>query len=223
MKLPEDFPEGVFPETRVEQVSHICSLGLRPQLMAASLIDLLRGHFAEQDNLENPMYRRHEPPRDYVWRPDVADTGIVIDTFGHWNPKTSDFRPAVIVRRDDWMSERVGIGDVVQGYDAEGVEFFEAFLVGSSTIFCLSREAAAAEVLGTEVYLFFRQFSDRIRQTLNLLRFVPAKLGTPVPVQGEGSENWMVPISLAYAGSERWMTREEAPRLKKILISATLR
>lgn len=218
-KTRDDFPTGTFPQQLSEITSHICTTGIRPQLMDSCLVEMFRTHFSDPRNLENPIYRRQAAnavarPVDYIWRPDFADTGLIIDTVDHWDPKQTEKTPGILLRCDDWEPLSIAIGDHLQNASQpEGVAYYEDILTGSHVIFSLGKTKAAAATLSAEVYLFLRQLGPVFRKDLNLHRFKPVRWGAALVVEDEGSENYAVPIVLAYAGSCRWMIRPEAPYL----------
>jgi hypothetical protein len=92
---------------------------------------------------------------------------------------------------------------------------------GSHTLFCLAGEGGEVEVLGAEVFRELLGFSSLIRRTLDLTRFGVSELG-PVHELQESTENYAVPITVAYASTLTWSIEQDAPKLKRFVLSASM-
>ena len=78
-------------EIRVDRVSSICSLGMRPLLMTGFLRQNLMEHFAEKDQIEDGSLK------DYLWK-SSADSSILIESITRWKPNEAAARPALIIK-----------------------------------------------------------------------------------------------------------------------------
>jgi hypothetical protein len=210
-----DPPNDSMPELRLGDVPNLCSLGFRPHIMTGLLVQLLRQHFADRRNIATPSMR------DETWRPG-EDTGIVIESITNWNPNQAMTRPAIVVKRNAWQFERIGIGDRLMGsHEEDGSDYYCVLAHGSHTLFCLAGEPGEAEYLAAEVYPEMIQFGPVIRAQFLLHRFVLAELGGLMKVQ-EATDSHAVPITLAYVGEEAWRITPQAPYLKRITLSSIL-
>lgn len=216
------FPEDSLPENRVPKVSALCSYGMRPHVMTGFLRQLLIGHFADLNNIEDPRVRRH---MEVVggWQPEdngANQAGILIESITRWTPNTADKRPAVLIKRNQWeWSSRV-IGDKAVENIYTGETSYSGFWEGSHTLFCLSQNGAEAEFLSTEVVKFLILFSPMIRQQMDFFKFYVAQVGGVGEVQ-EVTQGYAVPVTVAYVAQETWATQPLVPRLKRIVFKAS--
>jgi len=170
-------------------------------------------HFADAAHIEEPDLQH------LVFR-NGTGTDILIETIHRWRPQLTEFRPAVLVKRNAYQNQRRALGDRRQGNasDEYGDEHFETFWVGSHTLFCIGGSGAQAELLGAEVQRELTQFGPAIAFSLDLLRLQVTQVGA-VAVLEEAQENWVVPVTVGYGFSESWILRQRAPRLKQLSLS----
>jgi hypothetical protein len=188
------------------------------QLLAAPILltglfrDILVKHFQEWQNYDPAL-------RSLVWRNDPT-TNILVESIHRWTPQLTGTQPAVVIKRQGYKNYRAGINDQNQGnpIDREGNPHFETFWVGSHTLFCLGGEGAQAEVLSTEVQRELTQFGPAIRNSLGLMRFQVSEIGAIAELKDSG-RTFVVPVTVAYAYSERWLLRQDAARLKRVSLS----
>ena len=150
----------------------LCSIGPRALLMTGFFREWLTVHFSQEANIEHPELRSK------LWST-LDSSKILIESITRFHPTMTEKRPAVIIKRNDWTLQHRGIGDLMQGgMDLDGASHYETFVAGSHTLFCLSPVAGEAEILGAEVYREFNQFSAAIRESMGLLRFQVAGVGS---------------------------------------------
>jgi len=218
----EQFPDNSTPENRVPRVSSLCSYGMRPHIMTGFLRQLFIAHFADPQNIEEPKLRKQVT--DLLnWRPEngAPDYGpIAIESITRWTPQTADKRPAVIIKRNTWKWQRLGIGDVSGGNYADGSVSYSGMWDGSHTIFCMAPNGVETELLTIELVKLLVRFSPWIREQLSLLRFTVAEVGGVGEVQ-EVIQGYAVPVTVAYAAEESWSLQPHAPRLKRIVFKAS--
>ena len=198
---------------------------MRPAVITGVLRQLLAQHFADPSNLDNPFLRRkleelgpwvETDPRGNGPRP-----GIQIESATRWKPDQTEGRPAVIIKRNDWNWVSKIIEDRVMGDATEDqFEQYVGWWKGSHTLFALADEGAEAEYLGTEIAKLMVWYRSQIRQAFNLDRFVLVGVGALVEVE-EATENYAVPVTVAYEAQENWKMLQNVPRLKRIVISAS--
>lgn len=205
--------------------SALCSLGWRPQLMTGTIVQLLRQHFCAGP-LENPVFRRQNAGssgvNDYVWRPGER-TGILLEDQYVWAKTLEEKRPAVLVKRNGWQVHRRGINDLLMGFwNIDGQDRFTTFVEGSHTLFVVAGESGEAENLAYEVFVWLLTFGPVIRYWMQLHRLILTQIDQVTQIPDEATENYVVPITLAYAYEENWTLTQHAPFLKKISIQADL-
>ena len=209
----DEYPSNGGPELRVEHYSNPCSFGLTPILMTGFLLQWLGDHFSRRQNVEHPELR------DILWRANTRN-GILIASITDWDPKAVEKRPGIIIKRNAWTAERLAIDDRLTP-TPDGDEHYCTLMRGSHTIFCLAGEGGEVEILGAEVFRELLGFSSLIRRTLNLNRFGVSELG-PVNELQEATENYAVPVTVAYASQLAWNIEQDAPKLKRFVLSANM-
>lgn len=201
--------ESTVPQFVGYTPSSICSLLNRPVIMTGLFRDIIIKHF-QADRVEDPALR------DLIWR-EGRDTGILVESIHRWTPGMTEKRPGVVIKRHAYRNRRVGINDQNNGnpINRDGNTTYETFWLGAHTLFCLGEEGAQAEVLSTEVQRELTQFGPAIRKSMGLNRFQVTEVGA-IAQLAEAARTFVVPVTVAYAYSERWTLIEQATRLKRI-------
>lgn len=221
-EVEAQFPADSAPENRVPKVSALCSYGMRPHVMTGLLRQLLISHLSDPDNIEEPKLRKHALDTG-PWRPSdtgLNNSGFLVESITRWQPNTADQRPAILIKRNGWKWEKVGIGNYAGSDVATGTQHYTGLWNGSHTLFCLAPSGVETELLTTEVVKFLLHFSPLIMQQMDLLRFYVAEVGGVGEVQ-EVIEGYAVPITVAYVAEEAWSLQPYAPRLKRIVFRAS--
>lgn len=192
--------------------------------MTGFLKQLLAQHFSDPENMEDPFLKAELEERG-PWVPDDPSgngqrPGILIESITRWQPDTTESRPGLIIKRNDWSwSRRIIDGRVVGDMTKDQFEQYQGFWRGSHTIFAISRDGAAAETLGLETARLLEQFHDQIVEAIALHRFVLVGIGALVEIE-EATEDYAVPVTVAYTAEERWKMLQDVPRLKSISFKA---
>lgn len=192
------------------------SLGPLPFVMTGFLVQSLRAHFVSLANLTDRALALDNT--QFLWTPG-PQSPVMIESFTNYDPTKIEHRPTLVVKRNNFKSQRLGINNqmmLTQPNNGQN-QYANAFL-GSHTVFCLSGKGPEAERLGAEVFCELLEFSSVIRQTLNLLRFEVMEVGD-LAILEESSENFVVPVNVAYAFEHAWVLRPSSPRLRKIDLS----
>jgi len=195
------------PQFDPKQITSICSLGWRPLLLTGFLVQWMRQHFVDAANIEDTELQ------GTLWKADET-TNILIESITRWDPKLTEKRPAVIVKRNDINNNRLIIDDRELGVGRDGINYFTYF-VGSHTLFCISREGAEAEKLSTEVYRELVEFGPIIRRLLEFHKLKLESIGSIFKVE-EARETFAVPVTITYAFEEAWKITAKQPPIKRI-------
>ena len=196
-------------ELRFENPNSFCQLGPRPDIVTGYLRLWLATHFAKETTIE------HEELRSLLWT-ELDSSELKIENIYRWRPSTTENRPAILIRRNDWQVLRRGIDDRMIGdtITDDAMNHYASFLVGSHTVFNLSPQPIEAEILAAEVYRELMQFGPVVREELDLKRFVVVGVGALFEVK-EYRGTYAVPVHLAYEIEEKWRLIKHAPFLRK--------
>lgn len=182
------------------QLSDLCAIMPRRLLVTGILVQWMRAHFTDVDNIENPLL--HES----LWTEDIATRGIAIDSALKYNPAMTEFRPGIFVKPGPWKIIRYGIADkkmfgtkMPPGH----VTRYNSMCQGSHTLFCVAGESAEVEILATEVYKELMEFGESARKTFGFLRFAVTDVGEPAILE-EATENFVVPVVVSYGAQDVW-------------------
>lgn len=182
----------------------LCGKMPKPLLVTGILVQWLRKHFGSPWNIEDPLFK------DVIWSPDLASTGIIIDSVFKWNPAQTEGRPSIVIKRGPWRALNLGINNQklpsTSGSGAccfDNIGAYNLLYQGSHTIFCIAGESAEVEILAAEVYREIAQLGPIIRPFFSFLRFQLADVGEPAILE-ESTENFVVPVTVSYGVQDIW-------------------
>lgn len=191
-------------------MSSLCQMGLQPQLIQGMLRDLLTKQFQAQNHLAHTI-------KNYVWRR-ADNTGILIEVKSRRKSTLAGKRPAILIGRNAYTYFPLVVNNLV-GMDKQGNTLSGVMWAGSSTLFCLDTDDLGVDILASECRAILVQNGLTIARALNLFKFQVLEVGAPAELEEE-KENFVVPITVGWAFQELWRTEEEAPRLRKVHVSA---
>lgn len=198
-------------------VPSICSSGQRPLLMTGAFVQWLRQHFIDANNIEDPDLKLENT--SFNWSSDLAATNIIIESYTKFNPLQIEHRPALIVKRNKLQHVRLGIDNrYMGGIGNTGSKDYSNAWAGSHTIFVLSGEGAECEKLTAEVYRELNQFAPAMRAALDLAKIEISEIGD-MHVLEEATDNFVVPITVAYSFFESWKLTNVAPPMRAVKIN----
>lgn len=203
------------PQPAFDTGNNLRALGIMPHLVTGFLRDWLTNRFSDADNIETKQFR------GLLWQA-THPTNILIESITKWKPETTETRPAIIIKRGNWTSQRLvlndyaGPGDVFLGSNNYG-----RLMTGSHTLFCIANSGIQAEILAGEVFKDLNSYGLVIANILNLVKFEAVELGQLFQIE-EGKENYAAPIVVQYTGQEVWTTAQQGPVLKRISLSSYL-
>lgn len=219
-------PWPTHPTVYVDGITSLAETGLQPHILTGIFLQLVREHFVDPDRIASPYLK------GCVWvhmegdpvTPDPARTRILIDPIYRWNLKTTQMRPAVIVKRNAMQPQQIGIA-YSQRFGLTERDFPEAgdkhslMYLGSHTLFCIATDGGVAEVLATEVSRHFTHFAPVIRSEFCFNTLELQQIGD-VSVLEESAEHFVIPLVLRYAYEDKWLLTKQEPRLKGVSINA---
>jgi hypothetical protein len=185
-----------------------CISGKTPLILTGIFIQLLEKHFSVESNIVDPALK------PYLWKPDVRETGMVIDTNFNLDWKSVGKRPAIIVKRGNIQSVKLTLDDA--NPEASIYDDREAYIrgkVGDHTMFCIAPNGGLTEILGNEVSDEFMQFASAIRQDLGFNKFEETMISEVQQIE-ESDTHFVVAIKVEYGYIREWSLTPEQPVLK---------
>lgn len=207
------YPEGSTPEVRVDKLSALCSFGHTPRLITGIIRQILLQYFIDPQNVRN-NYLRAALERSGAWS-DGVNSGIFIESLDRWRPEVTEARPAIVIKEGDWNWMRVGIGDQAGVDWRSGKSSYLGYWRGTHTVFAIGGEGPETQILSAEVAKLLLYYGPTIMHQMDLHRFVMLQIGAMSALK-ESTENYIVPVNVAYVAEEQWSLQEDAPRLKRI-------
>lgn len=206
-------PKGTCRNMTV-RVSSLCERGWRPLLVAGMIVDQLRKHFGDRSQIESPDLLQ------YLWK-DSEKTSILIESVYRWRGDVADLRPAVLIGRNAYQSQRISLFDLTDINERQGTRDFTKMIVGSHTLFCIHGSGAGADILATEVADELTGFGPVIREYLGLDKFDVTEVGAISEVE-EAREHYVVPVTVGWAYQQNWRVRTESLPLRRFPLSVLL-
>lgn len=212
-------------ESRLTQCDDWFKRRPSPLAMTGFLLQYLQSHFQDPRSLEqlNLFGQPGDPltPTGSLHGPG-PDTPVVVESVTRWRPDLTDKRPAVVVARQAWTSQRIGVSDQLYFGTAnpDGSIDYCRLLAGSHILFCIHRGGAMAEMLAAEVSAEMTGFAQEIRKALGLMTFGVAGVDKLMKLE-EPREHYAVPVTIAYVCQWTWRTIPAGPKLKTIRFTNT--
>lgn len=212
-EIQDLYPAGAVPVDRIPKLSALCSFGHTPRLVTGIIRQILMQHFADANQVSNAHLRAYLE-REGVWSSGVT-SGMYIESLARWRPELTEARPAIVIKEGNWRWKRVGIGDQYGTDDRDGRTFYAGLWCGTHTIFAIGGEGAETQILSTEVAKQLLYYGPVITDQMELHRWILLEIGA-VQALKEATENYIVPVTVAYVAEEAWSLQVDAPRLKRI-------
>jgi hypothetical protein len=195
---------------------------MRPHVLTGFIRQLLAAHFTDPDNIED-LKLRQKLKELGGWLPNnngLSDSGILIESITRWAPNEAEKRPAILIKRNAWRWQKIGIADSLGVNYIDGSKSYTGLWEGSHTLYCLALAGVETELVAMEVVRFLQHFGPWIREQMDFKRFMIAEVGGISEVQ-EVVQGYAVPVTVAYVAEESWSLQPAAPRLKRIVIKAS--
>jgi hypothetical protein len=204
------------PSVWPDSLRYMCARNWQPWIIGGTIRGILQQHF-QTASIEHPALNQ------LVWRP-ATETGILIVNEYDWTPELANKRPAIVIKRNAVRFTRLGLGDKQGSSKFGAVTHHTCLWVGSHTIFCISTQPLAADILACEVQRELTEFSPQMMQPdmLHLDSAAVVELGEAVEVE-EYKESYAVPVTFGWAYQQNWQLEREAPVLRQVLLSTILR
>src|SRR5262245_37510157 len=197
------------PRLDVAVLPSLCETGPHLLRMTGFFRVWMTYHFGSADNIKDPDLK------DRLWTYDVKTTGILIESATIWDPTMTERRPSIVIRRNAWRQQRMGINNQLIPADASGSTYHANYWQGAHTLFCIAGDGGECEKLSVEVFHELNEFAPAVRQATGLHRLEAVEVGELGKLD-EARENFVVPVTMAYAIEQNWTLQQEAPFLKSL-------
>jgi hypothetical protein len=94
MAGPQDCQTDVLLD--LSNLDAVCALMPSRLVMTGALVQWMRTHFTDPDNITNPFIR------EYLWTDEIETNKILIDSVFKYQPAVSEFRPGIFVKPGAW-------------------------------------------------------------------------------------------------------------------------
>ncbi len=193
----------------------LCGSVYRQNILTGIMLTWLAQHFSRSDRIIETGIKHR------VWDPDFEKSKIQILPVEEWKPQTTEQRPALLAKRGNLKFVRYGIDNrLIGGGGRDSVRRVHVgAMQGTHTIFCVAGEGGEAEQLSAEVSQELMKFAPIVRHWLAMLRVELVSIG-PLSKLEEASENFVVPVDIAYAFDQEWeLLSLDDPFLKEIRLN----
>lgn len=174
---------------------------IRPAYVTRALLSLTRHYFAKEEYLVTERFRKRH---NHSVTP-AAEDNIVIESPMAWPVEFADKRPAIFIRRLNWVLRRIGLGDGRWGGNptvVEGNTFSWAWR-GTHGFFLIAREGGELEFLVEEMINLLVRFTPIIRTLFGFCQFQMTSVGR-IEAYTVATDYFQVPIIVQYDWVETW-------------------
>ncbi len=215
------------PDSRVTEPSSLCTTGLQAHIISGIFLQLLRDHFSDAENIEEPRLQEYRwvgiPPQNIL--SDQERSTILIEPVYRWDTRLIQQRPAVLVKRNSLQPQPAAIQNKMMMLGApqpedmpELAEDFYLPFVGSHTLFCIGTDGGSVELLATEVARSIYQVSTLLIHEFGFNKFELNQIGALTKLE-EAAEHFAIPVVFQYAYGDMWQLVKQSPRFKGVSLS----
>jgi hypothetical protein len=212
------------PDSRIPDHSSVCTTGLQSQILTGIFLQLARNHFSDRDNIEEPRLRENlwvgQAP-DYIL-PDVNKSKILIEPVHRWDTRLIQQRPAIMIKRNATQPQKIAIKNELQMINGpmledlpENSRKFYLPLRSSHTLFCVSTDGGAAELLSTEIARAIYQVGELLISEFGFNTFDLGQIGAVARLE-QSKEHFAVPVVFVYSFADYWKLTKQEPRFKGV-------
>jgi hypothetical protein len=185
-----------------------CRLRFSPMLLTGVILGLVREHYGNPQTIVDPTLQK------FIWR-QGDETDILIESCGTITETRMQQRPAIIIKRRAFKTQRLGINDEIKGSAIWGPAQYTEIIAGSHTLFCISKLSGTAENLANETALYLQEFAPVIRGSLGMeYDFRLTEIGELGLLEG-ASETYVVPITFEHASRHSWAIADHVTPIRK--------
>lgn len=217
MPTPQNFGDLIATPIDILDREYIRPYPIRPAIMNAVFLNLLKHYFAHPAYLKTPRFKLNP---NKTLEPD-ENSSVFIASASAFTPEITDKRPAVIIRRMEWSCNDIGVGENTMPVANSTQRRFLYSFSGSHAFFCTSRESGELDLLTEEVMNCFIYFRPVIRRILGLAKFL-LKMVDKVTIFRSNRDYFVCPIMVQYLWTESWTTEPNFDEVMNIIENAAL-
>ena len=206
--------QEIYPESMLDRVRLIGQIRKSPELLYGMFLELTRQMYSEAANLTFGT--------DYkLWKPDVKETGIWIDTDYEWEDKDPEFRPAIYVKLGEiryksaagWKHSQISM-DL-----EEGVYNYARYGEGVVSWIHIGQSKGETVSLCSATLDYIDALSRVIRDDFCFETFEVTS-ASPLTLDKESRERYRSMITAAFTFQDAWSIKLESPKLKRLVFNA---
>jgi len=152
---------------------------------------------------------------NWVWNPDITQTGVVIEASYNEETESRNETPAVYVTRQNTVPARVVVGDRAGVHLPDHLEGFAAYTTCQMQVEVVSNDEGESAVLGDIVQFMLLASQDVIQREFGLHDFTHPTLGPTQPSPRDVNK-WSTMIDFQVSFWIRWSQVPIAPLLQQI-------
>jgi len=150
-----------------------------------------------------------------VWREDITETDIIIETSYNEEIEARNASPAIYVTRLNTAPSKETVGDRAGVRLPDHLEGFIALMRVALSIECVANDEGESAIIGDIVQHMVLASSDAIQETYGLHDIEHPVLGQTVPFE-KAQTKWSTPVNVNIDFMARWTAVPIAPLLQQI-------
>lgn len=200
---------GLYPRQDITNFAAWCQSLPRLGAIQGIIMTMLTNHFADAKNIEDPNLR------NYVWTPGT-DSPIIIAVEEDWEAEFINRKPAIFLKRQAVVIDKIAIGDRKQSGRLDGVVEYNVLVKGSHVLKCHQRLGQPADDLAWEATSVIVRTAPFIRAWLGLSELRATYIGAKEQQEKSGDIAYFVPVTVPWAFQYPFKTKAAAPIVKYI-------
>lgn len=181
-----------------------------PLAVQGIFLEILRERFNENSGLQ------------WIWRPDVTLTNLIIETGYNEETETRNTVPALFINRLQSAPQKMTVGDRAGVQLKDHLEGFSAIMQVGLTIDCVDADEGTSALLGDTVQFTLLASQDVIQREFGFYDFTHPILG-PTQPRAKDKDKWVTQVAFNVQFWIRWAQTPITPLLQQIATNLTLK
>jgi hypothetical protein len=190
---------------------------IRPNYVTSVLLNLTRIYFSRPELLVTTRFRR----RPNVSASPIPENTVIIESPAAWPFEYADKRPAIFIRRLEWICRRLGIGGGRWGGSQDIVEqkLVSWFWRGFHAFYAVSKEGGETEFLIEELINLLLRYGILIRMIFPFQKFQIVNV-TRLQSYISATDMFMASVIVRYEWAETWKFEPEYDILEQMITAS---